>query len=123
MPKKHLGQHFLADPHILRRIVDFADPSPLDTIVEIGPGRGALTRMLADQVQRVIAIEVDPDLSILLALEAAQNSNSSQSRRVTEAALQDAVQAARLEATQATPGGQEGGNRRFYAPYAYTGLM
>ena len=63
MPRKRLGQHFLTDPRILRRIVDFADPGAGSTVVEIGPGRGHLTRVLAERAGRVIAIEVDPDLA------------------------------------------------------------
>ena len=62
MPKKHLGQHFLSDPHILERIVEFSRISRDDTVVEVGPGRGALTKALAGKVRRVIAIELDADL-------------------------------------------------------------
>jgi 16S rRNA (adenine1518-N6/adenine1519-N6)-dimethyltransferase len=62
VPRKRLGQHFLTDPGILRRIVEFADPGPDDTILEIGPGHGHLTRLLAERVRRVIAVELDADL-------------------------------------------------------------
>ena len=62
MPKKHLGQNFLSDPSILIRIISAADVSPGDTIVEIGPGPGRMTRMLAERVKRLIAIELDRDL-------------------------------------------------------------
>ena len=62
MPKKHLGQHFLSDSNILDRIVGFSRVSHEDTVVEIGPGRGTLTKALSGKVQRVVAIEVDPDL-------------------------------------------------------------
>lgn len=62
MPRKRLGQHFLTDPGILRRIVEFAGPGPEDTILEIGPGHGNLTRLLAERVRRVVAIELDADL-------------------------------------------------------------
>lgn len=62
MPKKHLGQNFLYDPSILTRIIDAADLSTEDTVVEIGPGPGRLTRLLADAVKKVIAIELDQDL-------------------------------------------------------------
>ena len=54
-----LGQHFLTDRHILERIVDVLEPSPADEVIEIGAGSGALTRVLADRVGRVIAIEQD----------------------------------------------------------------
>jgi 16S rRNA (adenine1518-N6/adenine1519-N6)-dimethyltransferase len=60
--KKRLGQNFLYDPSILTGIIDAAELSRDDTIVEIGPGPGRLTRLLADTVQRVIAIELDQDL-------------------------------------------------------------
>jgi 16S rRNA (adenine1518-N6/adenine1519-N6)-dimethyltransferase len=59
--KKRLGQHFLTDRSILRRIVQFAKITPEDTVVEIGAGAGALTRELAAVAFRVIAIEIDRD--------------------------------------------------------------
>ena len=62
MPKKRLGQHFLTDPNILQRIVDFSRVGPSDCVVEIGSGRGALTKTIAERVKRVIAIEIDHDL-------------------------------------------------------------
>jgi 16S rRNA (adenine1518-N6/adenine1519-N6)-dimethyltransferase len=60
--KKRFGQHFLSDRSILRRIVQFAHLQPEDTVVEIGPGAGSLTQILAAAVQRVVAIEIDRDL-------------------------------------------------------------
>jgi 16S rRNA (adenine1518-N6/adenine1519-N6)-dimethyltransferase len=62
VPKKSLGQHFLTDPGILERIVEFSRVGPGDTVVEIGPGRGTLTRVLARRAAQVYAIEVDGDL-------------------------------------------------------------
>lgn len=59
MTKRQLGQHFLYDPSILKRIIDAAMLSPEDTVVEIGPGHGRLTAMIAERVRRVIAIELD----------------------------------------------------------------
>ena len=59
---RRLGQHFLLDRTILRRIVDCAGITPDDTVVEIGPGLGTLTRLLVDQAKRVIAIEIDKSL-------------------------------------------------------------
>jgi 16S rRNA (adenine1518-N6/adenine1519-N6)-dimethyltransferase len=61
-PKRRLGQHFLTDPSILNRIVDALDPEPSDTVLEIGPGRGALTAILAERAGTVVAIERDHDL-------------------------------------------------------------
>ncbi|MEW6586706.1 MAG: 16S rRNA (adenine(1518)-N(6)/adenine(1519)-N(6))-dimethyltransferase RsmA [Nitrospirota bacterium] len=62
MAKKRLGQHFLSDPSILKRIAAAAEPGPDDLVVEIGPGHGGLTRILAGTVKKVIAIELDETL-------------------------------------------------------------
>jgi len=62
-PLKRLGQHFLTDPDILRRIVDALDPQPDDVVLEIGPGKGSLTEQLLPRVGRVIAIETDRRLA------------------------------------------------------------
>jgi len=62
MTKKRLGQHFLFDPSILNRIIHAACLSPDDTVVEIGPGLGRMTMMLAGCVKKVIAIELDREL-------------------------------------------------------------
>lgn len=62
MPKKRFGQHFLSDPSILESIVDFSGVGKLDTVVEVGSGRGTLTRTIASRVHKVIAIEIDGDL-------------------------------------------------------------
>lgn len=61
-PKKSFGQHFLIDPNILRKIAAAIQPKPDDTIVEIGPGRGALTEHLLKSRASVHAIEIDPGL-------------------------------------------------------------
>jgi len=59
---RRLGQHFLARPSILERIAEAACPQSTETVVEIGPGRGALTSHLPKRAGRVIAIEIDPVL-------------------------------------------------------------
>lgn len=56
---KALGQNFLQDPIILQRIVDTAEVLPTDTVLEIGPGLGALTRHLAAAAKQVVAVELD----------------------------------------------------------------
>ena len=61
-PRKRLGQHFLVDRRVLERIADAVAPTSTDTVVEIGPGRGALTDLLAARAGRVVAIELDRDL-------------------------------------------------------------
>jgi 16S rRNA (adenine1518-N6/adenine1519-N6)-dimethyltransferase len=60
--KKRFGQHFLTNRSILQRIVQFAHLSPEDSVLEIGPGKGTLTNVLASVARRVIAIEIDRDL-------------------------------------------------------------
>lgn len=62
-PRKRLGQHFLVDHNIVRKILDLAAIRHDETVLEIGPGRGALTGPLCERAERVIAIEVDADLS------------------------------------------------------------
>jgi len=57
-----LGQHVLASPAVLRKIVGVIDPKPDDVLVEVGAGRGALTAALAETAGRVIAVEKDERL-------------------------------------------------------------
>lgn len=66
-PKKRFGQHFLTDPRLLGRIADAVQATRDDVVIEIGPGRGALTAQLLERAGTVIAIEVDRDLAPLLA--------------------------------------------------------
>ena len=61
-PKRSLSQNFLSDPRILARIADAVGASASDTVLEIGPGKGALTGPLLERAGRVIAIEKDRDL-------------------------------------------------------------
>jgi 16S rRNA (adenine1518-N6/adenine1519-N6)-dimethyltransferase len=75
MYRKHLGQHFLHDPSILRRIVQAAQLSREDLVVEIGPGLGRLTKMLAENVRKVVAIELDDTLFEKLKTELAEYKN------------------------------------------------
>jgi 16S rRNA (adenine1518-N6/adenine1519-N6)-dimethyltransferase len=59
---RRLGQHFLARQSVLDRIAEIACPENTDLVVEIGPGRGALTSHLLARSKRVIALEIDPVL-------------------------------------------------------------
>ncbi|MCP9448811.1 MAG: 16S rRNA (adenine(1518)-N(6)/adenine(1519)-N(6))-dimethyltransferase RsmA [Nitrospira sp.] len=59
VPIKHLGQHFLIDPNIARKIVSLAALTSKDSVLEIGPGRGILTVELCRVANRVTAIEID----------------------------------------------------------------
>lgn len=61
--RPRLGQHFLHDPSILSRIADAARIEPGEAVLEIGPGRGSLTRELAARAASVTAIEADPRLA------------------------------------------------------------
>ena len=65
-PKKRFGQNFLVDERVIERIVGEVGPSEGEPIVEIGPGRGALTSRLLDRKARLFAIEFDRDLIPLL---------------------------------------------------------
>lgn len=65
-PRRRFGQHFLADRAVLQRLLEALAPTPRDTVLEIGPGRGALTDLLASAAGRVVAIEIDHDLVALL---------------------------------------------------------
>lgn len=63
MARQRLGQHFLIKGSVLERIARAACPDPQPLVIEIGPGRGALTAKLLDRAARVVAIEIDPDLA------------------------------------------------------------
>jgi len=60
--KKRLGQNFLTDHRVARQIIDAVSPRPDDVMIEIGPGTGALTGMLARRSGHVVAIEIDASL-------------------------------------------------------------
>ncbi|MEP6692461.1 MAG: 16S rRNA (adenine(1518)-N(6)/adenine(1519)-N(6))-dimethyltransferase RsmA, partial [Gemmatimonadaceae bacterium] len=64
---KSLGQHFLTDRAVLARIADALVLAPTETVVEIGPGRGALTELLRERAARVEAVEIDRMLAANLA--------------------------------------------------------
>jgi 16S rRNA (adenine1518-N6/adenine1519-N6)-dimethyltransferase len=65
-PKKHLGQHFLTDRSIARRIVMALEHPPGANVLEIGPGKGILTEPLLEQDIRLILIEIDPESVLYL---------------------------------------------------------
>ena len=60
--RKRFGQHFLSDPAVVDRIVASIDPRPGQALVEIGPGRGAITLPILDRCRRLTVIELDRDL-------------------------------------------------------------
>ncbi|PYS99000.1 MAG: 16S rRNA (adenine(1518)-N(6)/adenine(1519)-N(6))-dimethyltransferase [Acidobacteria bacterium] len=61
--KRSLGQNFLIDESVIRRIVDALGPNEGDVVVEIGPGRGALTEKLVERKAEVFAFELDTELA------------------------------------------------------------
>lgn len=61
-PKKSFGQHFLRDRSTVESIIEAAKPGDVDLVVEVGPGLGALTELLAEQAKRLVLIEADRDL-------------------------------------------------------------
>jgi 16S rRNA (adenine1518-N6/adenine1519-N6)-dimethyltransferase len=65
-PRKQLGQTFLVDNNIAQKIVRAAALTGAEPVLEVGPGAGAVTRLLAEQSRRVVAIEIDPILVSLL---------------------------------------------------------
>lgn len=70
---KRFGQHFLKDERILASIADALGPTKDDVVVEIGPGRGSLTEILAPRSKRLIAIELDRALAEMLVKKYADN--------------------------------------------------
>lgn len=65
-PRKTLGQNFLTDRNIIAKILAAAQLTAEDCVLEVGPGRGALTELLAGQVRRLVAVEFDRDLAAIL---------------------------------------------------------
>lgn len=65
-PRKRFGQHFL-EPAWVVKVVDALHTQPADTFIEIGPGQGALTSLLAPRVARIVAVEIDRNLAAHLA--------------------------------------------------------
>jgi len=62
-PRKALGQHFLVSGGVLKKLLDAAELKPEDTVIEVGPGLGTLTRELVRRAGQVIAVELDRELA------------------------------------------------------------
>jgi 16S rRNA (adenine1518-N6/adenine1519-N6)-dimethyltransferase len=75
MPRRPLGQHFLKDRDVLQHIIDAAELSLGDWVVEVGPGRGALTRELVSRAGRVVAVEVDAEMAASLSQRLSKPAN------------------------------------------------
>lgn len=63
VPRRRFGQNFLVDRNVVAKIVDAIDPAPGDVVVEIGPGKGALTEPLLEVLPSLHAVEIDRDLA------------------------------------------------------------
>lgn len=88
MPSKsRLGQNFLVDQQAIRRIVAAAGDCNGRTVVEIGPGKGAITRELVKRAARVLAIEVDPQLAAKLSEHFANEASESEEAGLNESKL------------------------------------
>lgn len=66
LPKKRFGQNFLTDDNILHEIIRAIAPAPHDLMVEIGPGQGAMTRLLLQTLEQLHVVEIDRDLVAML---------------------------------------------------------
>jgi 16S rRNA (adenine1518-N6/adenine1519-N6)-dimethyltransferase len=75
IPSKRFGQHFLKDKRTIQRIIDALAPQSDETLIEIGPGTGALTAQLVERAGRVIAVEFDKKLAPLLSAEFGHHPN------------------------------------------------
>lgn len=64
--QKRYGQNFLIDGHVIEKIIDAADISRTDTVLEIGPGIGTMTQYLAEAAGHVYAVEIDKNLPVIL---------------------------------------------------------
>jgi 16S rRNA (adenine1518-N6/adenine1519-N6)-dimethyltransferase len=68
-PRRRYGQHFLVDRNLMGKLVESAELDRGDVVLEVGPGTGSLTRLLAARVAEVIAVEIDPVLARVAAAE------------------------------------------------------
>jgi 16S rRNA (adenine1518-N6/adenine1519-N6)-dimethyltransferase len=73
--RKSLGQHFLVDEAVLNTVVEAAELSPKDTVIEVGPGLGILTTELVNRAGDVVAVELDTKLASLLGRRLASLAN------------------------------------------------
>ncbi|ARU90883.1 dimethyladenosine transferase [Spiroplasma clarkii] len=82
--KKKFGQNFITDRNLIKKIISILDPEPNQLVIEIGPGRGALTKELVQNFKKVVAIEIDKDMEALLKTEI----NSDNFELITQDVLQ-----------------------------------
>ncbi len=75
MARKRFGQNFLVDANIIAKIIDRIDPKPGQTLIEIGPGQGALTEPLLASGAQLLVLEIDRDLARMLSLRHERTEN------------------------------------------------
>lgn len=75
-PKKSLGQNFLIDKNIVKKIIEALTLSPADTILEIGSGKGEITSLIASRVNKIYALELDVRLKDILEEQLKGNDNA-----------------------------------------------
>jgi 16S rRNA (adenine1518-N6/adenine1519-N6)-dimethyltransferase len=66
-PRRRLGQHFLVDGNLMRRLADSAELTTADIVLEVGAGTGGLTDLIAGRVRKIICVEIDAGLHAILA--------------------------------------------------------
>lgn len=91
--KKRLGQHFLVDGNTCRRLVRAVNLSPDQIVLEVGPGRGALTQVLLESAAKVLAVEVDEELAEWLVAKFAAEVESKRLKLIVEDVLKTDVDA------------------------------
>ena len=85
-PKKFLGQHFLIDENISKKIIDSVDFSKYEKVIEVGPGKGALTKYLLKLKDILTLIEIDKE-SILFLKNEFEDENLSKVRNFIDKAM------------------------------------
>ena len=75
IPRKKWGQHFLTDKNILKKVIKTAEIGKEDIVLEVGPGLGEMTQVLAQEAKKVIAVEIDARLVEVLRNKLADTPN------------------------------------------------
>lgn len=103
-PKHRLGQNFLIDLNLMRLLVDEAHIHQQDVVLEVGPGTGSMTEALAQRAGRVVAVEYDPPLARIVAMQLKSfanvilfNRDVLENKNAIHAEILEAVQKARAE--------------------------
>jgi len=91
--KKKLGQHFLVDGNTCRRLIRSVNVSRDDVVLEVGPGRGALTQVLLETAARVLAVEVDQELADWLLAKLSAEEESKKFKLIVEDILKTDIDA------------------------------